>query len=86
MKEIIIAIGAAISIVYHTLMVRLCYALSKIGVMSIDRALLLEIEHTGLLIDGADKLYSLGCFDYKMTMKMREELKKIIRALDDIRA
>lgn len=86
MKEIIIAIGTAISIVYHTSMVHLCYALSKIGVMSRDRALLLEIEHTGPIIDGMNKLYSLGCLDYKMTMKMREELKKIICTLDDIRA
>lgn len=86
MKEIIIAIGTAISIVYHTSMAYLCYALSKIGVMSRDRAFLLVIEHTGPIIDGMYKLYSLGCLDYKMTMKMREELKKIIRTLDDIHA
>ena len=86
MKKIIIGIGTVISMAYHMSIILLCYALSKIGVMSNDRALLIELRHTEPVIDGIDKLYSLGYYDYYMTMEVRIILKNLIRALDDILA
>lgn len=86
MKEIIIGIGTVISMAYHVSIMYLCYALSKIGVMSSDRGLLIELRHAEPLIDGIDKLYSLGYYDYYMTMEVRILLKNLIRILDDILA
>ncbi len=86
MKKIIIGIGTVISMAYHVSIMYLCDALSKIGVMSSDRALLFELRHTGPLIDGIDKLHSLGYYDCYMTMEIRIIMKNLIRTLDSIRA
>lgn len=86
MKEIIIKIGTVIGAAYHVSMMCLCCALNEIGVVPDDRTLLFELRHMEPLIDGIDKLYSLGCFDYYTTMEVRVIIKKLIHTLDDIRA
>lgn len=86
MKEIIVKIGTVIGMVYHVSMMCLCCALNEIGVVPDDRTLLFELRHMEPLVDGIDKLYSLGCFDYYTTMEVRVIIKKLIRTLDDIRA
>ena len=84
MKEIVILIGSLISIAYHISIMAMCLALDKIGVMSSDRALLSTLTHIEPIIDRADRLYSLGYFDYTMTMKVRGALIRIIYVLDEI--
>ena len=86
MKKIIIEIGTVISMAYHVSIMCLCCALNEIGVVPDDRTLLFELKHMEPLIDGIDKLYSLGSFDYYTTMEVRVIIKKLIRTLDDIRA
>ena len=85
MKEIVIEIGTLISMAYHASIMCICYALCKIGVMSRDRALLFCLMHTEPLIDGIDRLYSLGYYDCYMTMEVQIIIKNLIRVLDDIR-
>ena len=82
MKRKLVVIKETIGILYWDTLMRLSHGLSRINVVSKDRAILFEINCFGHIIDIVLRMYQKGLCDYYDIHDFRCYLEYLIEAFD----